>query len=86
MTKTDFTIKPGCTVWLHHRPWKAGNEDELQKAGFTAAQKRQQADRGMILIHAKPAGQGKKPPTKLMDPSAKRSTRKKPPAKAEAKT
>ena len=26
MTKPNFTIKPGCTVWLHNQAWRAGNE------------------------------------------------------------
>ena len=63
MTKPNFTIKPGCTVWLHNRAWRAGNEAALQKAGFNTEQKLEQAKRGMIGLNPTPARSRKKTAT-----------------------
>ena len=58
-TEPDFTIKPGGAVWLHGRVFKAGNEAQLQEAGFSAKLTKQQADRGAIQWRPRTAGANK---------------------------
>jgi len=45
---TDFKIKTA--VWLHHRPWKPGQEKALETAGFSDAQKKTAERKGQIVI------------------------------------
>lgn len=53
-TKPDFTIKPGAAIWRHGRVYKAGNEAELEEAGFPAEQKKRKAKTGQI-VYTEPA-------------------------------
>ena len=50
----DFTITG--TVFLHGRPWKAGQEAALQKAGFTDDDKRHQVRCRAIDWHREGGG------------------------------
>lgn len=46
----DFTIRAGDAVWLHSRPWKAGQEDALVRAGFSDEERDRAEACGTITV------------------------------------
>ena len=50
---TDFRINRA--VWLHNRAYKPGQEERLERDGFTDEQKSEQARRGAITFTASSA-------------------------------